>query len=208
MWRVSSNTPAQQKRVFFTLSPLTKTIFSAILHTKKGDFMKNEQKSCAKIIDQQKQSRLSRILAKLDDNAYDAYSLLKDEIEHHGILNSMELSQYLVTLQNLEKRFRLLSCEYDVEYHNVIIPMVRAFRQEQEKLEQKYNQNKIQIMRHTVPALQINRIQADQNREMAKLKERQAATKRAAIDKMSAELNACKHDIQQTLIRALMRIYQ
>ena len=170
--------------------------------------MKNEQKSCAKIGDKQKLSHLSRMLAKLDENVYDAYSLLKDEIERHGISNSIEMSQYLVKLQCLEERLNTLNHEYDIEYHNIIIPMVRGFRQEQEKLEQKYNQNKIRIMQHHVPALQINRIQADQISEMAQLKTRQTADKNAAIEQMSAKLNQCKQDIQQTFADALTRIYQ
>lgn len=170
--------------------------------------MKNEQKYCAKTSDPQKQVQLSYMLIKLDENAYDAYSLLKDEIEHHGMSDSLELSQYLVNLQNLGKRLQVLNHEYDVEYHNVIIPMVRAFRQEQEKLNQKYTQSKNQIMSNNTPTLQISRIQADQNREMENLKEHQAATKRATIDKMSAKLNACKRDIMQIFTDALTRIYR
>lgn len=173
--------------------------------------MANEEKIYAHkrhMSDHEKQSRISQMSKKLNDKPYSASCLLQEEMNDFGLANNPELMKYVEVLKSMEHQFDTLCQEYAVEYHNTIIPMVRAFKQEQEKLAQKHKQEQSRFTIHGTPVLQAKNMRDTQHIEMEKLKASQAATKHNAIEHMSKKMNACKQNIHIIFTESLWRIYQ
>ena len=161
-----------------------------------------------KMSSEDKRAYILRLVSRLDNVEYNASALLHTEIEHFGLGDNQELTSCLAKLQIMEQHLNQLNKKYEVEYHNTVIPMVRGFRQEQEKLNQEHKQNQLQFIQHRAPVLLAEQVYLNQEREMEHLKERQAKQKLAIIKQMSEKINNCKRNIQNVFTNAVEKIYQ
>ena len=158
---------------------------------------------------QEKQLRISQMSKKLNNKSYSASYLLQEEMNNLGLANKPEFVKYVNEIKFMEQQLDTLCQEYAVEYHNTIIPMVRAFRQEQEKLAQKHKQEQQRLLsRGVTPALQAKNMYDTQYIEMEQLKASQTAMKDETIDRLAQKMNACKQNIRITFIESLWRIYR
>ena len=173
--------------------------------------MTNTDKSYAQIKEMSSEDKrvyILRLTSRLDNAEYKASALLRSEIEHFGLSDNLELASCMAKLQVMEQRLNKLNKEYEVEYHNTIIPLARGFIQEQEQMKRNHKQRQLQFSQHRAPVLLAEQIYANQQRELEQLKERQTEQKQAIIKQMSAKLNDCKHDIRVAFADAIGRIYR